>query len=141
MDPKLAPCMDCLCLASRRAARAITRRFERELRPHGLRATQFSLLVTLTLAGPCQVGELAERLGVERTTLTRNLAPLRANGLVQIRAADTDARARVLAITDQGRTAIGRALPAWERAQTATSAAIGEPAAAALRRLAEAATA
>jgi len=45
--PELYETTQCLCLASRRAARAITRAFDKELRPHGLRATQFSLLAVL----------------------------------------------------------------------------------------------
>ena len=55
-------------------ARRITRTFDRELRPYGLRATQFTVLVMLSLRGDMTIGQLAEALGAERTTLTRNLA-------------------------------------------------------------------
>jgi len=56
--PDLAECADCLCLASRRARR-ITRTFDRELRPYGLRATQFTVLVMLFLRGDMTIGQLA----------------------------------------------------------------------------------
>src|SRR5262245_66043024 len=69
----LSDCPDCLCLASRQAARRITRVFDRQLRPHGLRVTQFYILVMLILAGPLTIGELADSLRFERTTMSRNL--------------------------------------------------------------------
>jgi DNA-binding MarR family transcriptional regulator len=123
-DPDLFECSACLCLASRRAARAITRAFDRELRPYGIRATQFSMLVMLILRGSLTIGELAESLGVERTTLTRNLALTEREGWVAIRAGH-DARSRIVAPTKKGRAAVTAALPAWRNAQQAASAAIG----------------
>jgi len=134
-DPDLKECGDCLCLASRRAARALTRAFDRHMRPHGIRATQFSILTNLMLRGPLPIGELAEFLGVERTTLTRNLALVEAEGWVDIRPGE-DARARVVAVTKKGRAAVTSALPAWRKAQHAASAAIGRGGVEALRALA-----
>ena len=85
-DRDLSECGDCLCLASRRAARSITRAFDRKLRASGLRATQFTILVMLARAGPLSIGHLADALGAERTTLTRNLALIEAKRWVQISA-------------------------------------------------------
>jgi len=76
----LSLCTQCYCLAARRHARAMTRRFEARLRPHGLRATQFSILAALALAGSQPTGALAELLGLERTTLTRSTTLLARNG-------------------------------------------------------------
>jgi DNA-binding MarR family transcriptional regulator len=134
-DPDLLACRDCLCLASRRASRAITRRFDRLLRPHGIRATQFSILVMLVERGPTTIGELAEALGIERTTLTRNLAVVEEQGWVKIAIGDTDGRSRVVKATAKGRKAVINALPAWRRAQAAASAAVGSSGLAALRTL------
>lgn len=125
----------CLCLASRKAARAITRHYERHLRPHGLRATQFSVLAVLAVAGPKTVGALASVLATERTTLTRNLSILEGRALIAS-AAGRDARARVVSITRRGRATLARAFPAWKRAQEALAGAIGPAAALSLRRLA-----
>ena len=135
-EPSFAECAECLCLASRRAARRITRAFDRELRPYGLRATQFTILVMLSLRGATSIGELADALGAERTTLTRNLALLEKAGWVKIEPAEDDARSRIVTVTDQGRAAVAQASPAWRKAQDATAAAIGSDGAAALRRLA-----
>jgi DNA-binding MarR family transcriptional regulator len=134
-DPSLIECGDCLCLASRRAARALTRAFDRQLRPHGIRATQFSILTVLLLRGPLSIGELAEFLGIERTTLTRNLALIEGEGWVDIRPGD-DARSRVVTATRKGRTVVTAARAAWRQAQQAASAAIGRGGVDALHALA-----
>ena len=135
-DIDLAECEECLCLASRRAARAMTRLFERQLRPHGIRATQFTALVALTTSGPLSIGGLAKAIGVERTTLTRNLARLEARGWVEIAGAAADARSRIVSATQHGRDMLAAALPAWQRAQGAAQATIGGAGADALRGLA-----
>jgi len=134
-EPNVAACLDCLCLASRRASRAITRAFDRQLRPHGIRATQFSILTMLMGYGPTTIGDLAEALGIERTTLTRNLSVVEARGWVKIGVGDTDGRSRVATATPKGRRAVSAALPAWRRAQAAAGKAIGPSGLAALHAL------
>jgi DNA-binding MarR family transcriptional regulator len=126
----------CLCLASRRAARRITRAFDRELRPHGIRATQFSLLAALELKGPQSVGALAETLGAERTTVTRNLSLVENRALVASHADEDDARSRIVSITPEGRDRLSEAFAAWRRTQAALTEAMGLQAADSLRRLA-----
>jgi len=138
-EPDLDECVECLCLASRRAARRITRTFDRELRPYGLRTTQFTILVMLSLRGATSIGDLAESLGAERTTLTRNLALIEKAGWVKIEPGEDDARSRIVTVTDQGRVAVEKAFPGWRKVQDATAGAIGSDGAAALRRLARAA--
>jgi DNA-binding MarR family transcriptional regulator len=131
----LIECGDCLCLASRRAARTLTRAFDRQLRPHGIRATQFSMLTVLLLRGPSTITELAEFLGVERTTLTRNLALVEREGWVDIRAGE-DPRSRIVTATKKGRSVAMAAQAAWRRAQKAATAAIGKDGVEALHALA-----
>src|ERR1700720_911057 len=121
-DIGVTACRDCLCLASRRASRAITRAFDRRLRPHGIRATQFSILVMLIERGPSTIGELADALGLERTTLSRNLDLIVAQGWVKIKVGADDPRSREVAITGAGRRAVVAALPSWRQAQTAAIA-------------------
>ena len=135
-DPAILETTQCLCLASRRAARAITREFDRTLRAHGLRATQFTLLAALHLAGPKSIGEMAELLGVDRTTLTRNLAVPEANGWVTVRADRDDARSRRAKITAKGARMLLLALPSWRKTQQSLTNTIGMQTAASLRMLA-----
>jgi DNA-binding MarR family transcriptional regulator len=135
-SPDLMQTAGCLCLASRRAARAITRAFDRELRAHGLRATQFTLLATLSLRGELTIGELAAFVDAERTTMTRNVALAQKRGLVTVRRHPQDARARIVTIADGGRDALAGALASWGRVQAALTEAMGAEAANGLRRLA-----
>ena len=106
----------CHCLAARRHARAITKIFEQKLRPHGLRATQFSILAVLALKGTTTVKALAEVLGLERTTLTRVSAVLERKGLVST-VESSDARQRPLCLTPTGLRTLENAYPAWKEAQ------------------------
>ena len=126
----------CLCLASRRAARAITRVFDRELRGHGLRATQFTLLATLLLKGEQTVSELAAFVVADLTTMTRNVALAQEKGLVSTRKQQSDGRIRLVAITQQGGETLAAALASWRAVQTRLTEAMGCDAADGLRHLA-----
>jgi DNA-binding MarR family transcriptional regulator len=112
-------CDSCLCFAARRAARTITQHFERHLRSSGLRATQFTLLVMLVRAGALSMNALADHLGMERTTLTRNLRPLMAQGYVALEEGEEDRRVKKISITDAGRAAAEAALPEWRKVNRA----------------------
>lgn len=116
----------CHCLAARRHARALTRIFEEKLRPHGLRATQFSILAVLTLKGTTTVKALAAVLGLERTTLTRASGVLERKGLVTT-AESSDARQRPLCITPAGRRTLEHAFPAWKEAQELVERRLARP--------------
>ena len=134
--PDLPETAQCLCLASRRAARAITRAFDRELRAHGLRATQFTLLATLLLKGEQTVSELAEFIVADRTTMARNVALAEGRGLVSTRRHKSDARIRIVTITRQGGKTLSAALASWRTVQARLTEAMGSDAADGLRHLA-----
>ena|SRR6185437_1410844 len=116
MGLDLSLCRQCRCLAARRTARAITRHFEVELRRHGLRATQFSILAALAVAGAMPMGDLAGLLGLERTTLTRSATLLERNGWVRANRSE-DGRERPLRLTASGRRKLEAAYPSWKAAQ------------------------
>ncbi len=104
----------CLCLHIQRAARAIARRFDEELRPFELTNGQFSLLMSLNRPEPPPMGPVASLLAMDRTTLTAALKPLERRGLVKIANDPSDRRSRVLILTEKGRTLMARALPVWK---------------------------
>jgi DNA-binding MarR family transcriptional regulator len=122
--PDISDCMDCLCDATRRAARAITAIYDHALAPHGIRISQFTILANLELRGAVSLGELAKHLELDRTTLTRNLALLEDKNWVQSRPADKDSRSRVLSATKEGRAAVFAAYPAWRTAQERVAGAV-----------------
>jgi DNA-binding MarR family transcriptional regulator len=115
----------CACANLRRAARAVTQVFDDALAPSGLRATQFTLLVTSRLMGESTINELAERMGMDRTTLSRNLKPLVRSGLLEVRRGE-DGRTRLVRITPAGEYALEEAYPLWHGAQRETVSALGE---------------
>ncbi len=122
IDPDLLRATrECACLAARKHARLLTREFDRKLRPHGLRSTQFSVLAALVQTGPILLGDLADLLGLDRTTLTRGVAILEKRGWAATAGA-TDARTRPLQITDAGTQRLAEALPDWQRAQQEATA-------------------
>ena len=137
LDPDFRECLDCSCFAARRAARTITQHYERHLKGSGLRVTQFTLLAMLAMAGPQALTRLAEQMAVERTTLTRNLRPLLARGLVTESGAG-DRRVRLLAITKRGTAAAVAALPRWREAQRSIARGLGTGAVRALAAAAKA---
>jgi DNA-binding MarR family transcriptional regulator len=116
-DPEFFECRACSCSALRRAGRAVTQHYEARFRGSGMRATQFTVLATLAQAGPISVSKLASLLGVERTTLTRNLRPIESNGWVRSLSDESDARLRRFELTPRGRAAAAKLLPVWRRAE------------------------
>ena len=124
----------CFCLASRQAARKITRLYDSCMQPSGIRATQFTILSQLMLRGEMPVGKLAGILGMERTTLTRNLALLEGEKWIATRPGE-DPRARMIAITAPGRGIVRRAFPYWSTAQAQVGKLLGTGGQAALKVL------
>ncbi len=107
----------CTSFNLRKAARAVTQFYDDTLRDSGLKSTQFSLLAAAAAAGKAPISRLAEEMAMDRTTLTRNLKPLQAEGLLRIEAG-ADRRVRNVAITPDGEALLEKALPMWRKAQT-----------------------
>jgi DNA-binding MarR family transcriptional regulator len=106
----------CLCLQVQRTARALARRFDDAFRPVGLTQGQFSLLTSLNRAAPPTIGDVAELLALDRTTLTANLKPLERRKLVKVTVDAEDRRSRRLILTPAGRAVLAAAAPIWKRA-------------------------
>ena len=107
---------NCTCLNLRMAARRMTQVYNRAFRPIGLRATQFTLISAIEEEGPVSITVLADKLAMDRTTLTRDLKPLEREGLVKIRQGK-DRRIRLLELSDTGRLKRDQGIPIWESLQ------------------------
>ena len=105
----------------------MTQLYAEEFQPIGLEPTQFTSLMALEAWRELTQGQLAERLAIDSTTLTRTLAPLRRRGWIQARAG-TDRRERRLRLTPAGRRQLERARPYWERAQRRLRQVLGQEA-------------
>lgn len=114
----------CACHKVRTAARAVTRAYDEVLRPVGLRATQLSVLVATAADDAVSITALAKVMGMDRSTLTRNLRPLEAEGLMTL-GREGWRRSRTLEITKKGRARLRDAIPLWEQAQRALRRKLG----------------
>ncbi|MBV8110460.1 MAG: winged helix-turn-helix transcriptional regulator [Hyphomicrobiales bacterium] len=131
----LPPAEECNCFAVRAAARHVSQSYDRFLAPAGLRTTQYSILARLKRKGPVTINALAEEMVMDRTTLGRNILPLQRDGLIAIKSAASDRRAKELRLTKAGENRLREALEGWSQAQARFEVAFGEKRAAELREL------
>jgi DNA-binding MarR family transcriptional regulator len=117
----------CNCLALRRAARGIARRYDDALRPLDLNNGQFSMLCAIAAMQPAAMHVIGKRLGMDRTTVTAALKPLLRRDLVTVEVPDEDQRGRAVSLTRAGATLLRRAMPFWQAAQEDVARLLGGP--------------
>ncbi|TDN69509.1 MarR family transcriptional regulator [Paraburkholderia sp. BL10I2N1] len=127
---------NCLLTRTRQISRVLTAIYDEALRPFGINASQFTLLVLIVEFGPLSRSDLGRRNHHDRSTLTRNLQPLISQGLVSEGIPGNDGRSRPLSLTEQGKALLRSAASAWSAAQTKARALIGEVGANALMGIA-----
>jgi len=129
----------CLCHHARRAARAITRGFDEALQPLGLKANQFNILAAIGAGETASATEVATVLAMDRTTLSRNLKPLRQAGYLASYGG-AGRRPDTLALTTKGKTLLSEATSLWQQAQSQLTHRLGTAQAGQLLQSLEAAT-
>lgn len=117
--------LNCLTFNLQRAARNLMRGFEAAARETGLTTPQFSTLALLGELGEAGVTQIADILGTERTTMTRNLDLLARNGWITEVAAE-DGRLHLWALTEAGRDRLAMARPVWAAYQAGLVDRIGD---------------
>ena len=125
---------ECACDDLRKATRTVTRMYEDFLRDEGLNITQFSLLSVIRAGKELSVSTLGRDMGLDRTSITRALAPMERDGLIHSRPG-ADKRIRIVSVTNKGRKLVEDAAPKWRQAQQALMQTIGEDRWRAMRRL------
>jgi DNA-binding MarR family transcriptional regulator len=121
----------CTHFKLRQLSRALTRHYDAYVAPVGLKITQYSLLQHVVTLGPIRPSELAGRMRLDASTLTRNLQPLLAQGWLA-QGPGADGRSRLVDATDAGRAKRTEAQRAWKQAQLALNARLGTARVAAL---------
>lgn len=124
---KSLPQLPCACASLRRAARAVTRMYNYELRSSEIELTQFTLLMTLDLTGEITQKTLGRLLAMDSTTLTRTLSFLVERSWISSNPGE-DRREKLLNLTPAGRRKFQQTQPHWERAQAKLRASAGEKA-------------
>ena len=130
----------CTNLKLRQLTRLVTRHYDHFTAAAGLKTTQYSLLSHVEKFGPIRPSDLAKRMQMDASTLTRNMQPLVAQGWLRIGAGE-DARSRLVEITDDGRAKRIEGQRAWKKAQLALNERLGVERVAALHDLLDASVA
>lgn len=117
MEDAIKP-QGCTNLKLRQLDRMTTRHYDRYLGRVGLKNTQYALLSYVVKLGPIRPGDLARRMQMDASTLTRNLQPLAARGWLTVGAGE-DARSRLVEATAAGQAKRAEGLREWKAAQTA----------------------
>lgn len=117
------PSFGCTCARLRKLTRRLTRIYDAHLAAQAIKVTQYSLLANAA-RGERTVSEFAAELEMDRSTLSRNLAPLAAQGWVSV-SAGADPRSRSISVTAAGRRKLKAALPLWRTAQCEIEAILG----------------
>jgi DNA-binding MarR family transcriptional regulator len=117
----------CTCGELRRAARAVTLLYDKAFESSGLLSTQLGVLHTIYNSASITISQLAGELGMDRTTLTRNLSVLERQGLINI-SSGKDNRTRIITITSKGTNSIANAIPLWNEIQRKVKQQMGEKA-------------
>lgn len=109
----------------RRAARAVSRQYDAIMKDGGAHAPQFSVLFVLSVAGGISITELAQKMGMDRSSMSRNLQLLQTQGLIEL-SGEGSVRARQVTLTPAGHEALQTLLPLWREAQSDFIAHLGE---------------
>jgi DNA-binding MarR family transcriptional regulator len=104
---------------SRLASRRITQFLEKRMVASGLTIAQFGLMAQIAAAADDTLGSLAERLGFDQSSLSRNLHALAREGLVEIAVVEYDLRRRAVWLTENGARRLEAAMPVWRSAHEA----------------------
>ncbi len=133
-SPSSAAALGCTHLQLRQLMLRVGQHYDSRVAEAGLKTTQYSLLTAAEKLGPVRPGALARVLGIEPSTLTRNLQPLVAAGLLTV-GAGPDGRSRLVTITAAGRARRSQARPLWQGAQRELVRLLGDERALALHAL------
>ena len=106
----------CYCINMRRVSHHTTEHYNRALEPCGLTVSQLSVLWHLDFLGQSNTTALAERVGLDRSTLVRNLKPMQRNGYIDD-ISTAGHRDRILRVTNKGKMALEIGIPLWKAAQ------------------------
>jgi DNA-binding MarR family transcriptional regulator len=125
----------CLLTRTRAISRVITSIYDQALRPFGVNASQFSMLVLITGMRGASRAQLGRANRLERSTSTRNLQVLLSEGWVE-EVMPEQGRSRPVTISQAGRDLLEAAMPVWREAQSKARRLLGDDGADALLKLA-----
>ena len=127
---------ECIAVRIRLLNRTVTNIFDQALRPLGVKVSQLNVLIVVAKRGPTSPAEVARRLNMEKSTLSRNVERMRSRGWLKVSEGDSG-RKQILELGRAGRTLITKTLPFWKKAQAQTEALLGPRGARSIHRAAD----
>ena len=126
---------ECLAVRIRLLNRTVTNIFDAALRPLGVKVSQLNVLMVVAKRGPSSPGDVARRLNMEKSTLSRNVDRMRTRGWLEVSEGDSG-RKQILELGPAGRKLIEKSLPFWKKAQAQTEDVLGQRGARSIHRAA-----
>ncbi len=123
---------ECIGARVRMLNRIVTRIYDEMLRSHGIKFSQMNILTLVSLRGPIQPAQIGRLLSIEKSTLSRNVRLMEANGWIESLSGDGGNTHR-LRLTRQGGQLYRKAAPAWHKAQEKLTKLLGGQTTAAIR--------
>lgn len=120
------PADPCICISTRKAANALTNLYDEALEKSGIKVTQYSLLKVIDRSSEITINELSKQTKLNRTTLTRNLAVLESDELIELISDPEDLRKSIVRLTKSGERALKKAQTSWEEVQKKAKKVLGK---------------
>jgi DNA-binding MarR family transcriptional regulator len=124
----------CTSFKVRQLMRRVSQHYDTEMAASGLKTTQYSLLSHVVKLGPLRPVDLAAKMKMTASTLSRNLQPLIAAGWLAM-GAGGDARSRLVQVTPEGIAKRAEGQKYWKVAQKTLNDRLGIDRVAALHTL------
>jgi DNA-binding MarR family transcriptional regulator len=120
------PADPCICISTRKAANALTNLYDEALEKSGIKVTQYSLLKVIDRSSEITINELSKQTKLNRTTLTRNLAVLESDELIELISDPEDLRKSIVRLTKSGEKTLKKAQTSWEEVQKKAKKVLGK---------------
>jgi DNA-binding MarR family transcriptional regulator len=114
----------CVAFNLRKCSTVVSRIYQKEMRGAPVKGPLFSLMATISRRGPSTITALAEDIGLDRTTLTRNLRHLEQRGLIRV--VRVTASRNEVSLLPKGEVALQESMTSWRRAQEKVLGQLGE---------------
>lgn len=125
---------ECYCTNLRRSANSITEYYNRYFNDLNLTVAQYYIIVNLSRLKNANSSDLSKRIGLERSTLVRNIQGLIKKGLIE---EGGEGKGHQFKLTKKGEKVLKNAKTKWKNAQDKMKKFLGEEDSAALLRIAD----
>ena len=123
----------CYCTNLRRSANIISDFYDAALKDAGLTVAQYYLLINLSRLGSANITHWAAHVGLERSTMVRNIKLLQVRDFVEV----SEGHGKVFTLSSEGKRVLELAVPLWQKAQEQIEDVLGADDTATVLRLSE----